>query len=336
VVTPNARVRLSILLVALGASRGAAAGDAPVRVAYEADASCPSADAFMRALRGRTHSPVELAHERAADIEIVLKKVAQTSTGTVVMNGADGQSVTRKLEADSCEEVAAAAALIAALATGVAAEEPKPPARSELPAPETREPETPDLPPPAPPSSSRWRWSSGALASFSGGVAPSLAYGGVAFVQAEVREFPTGYLAVRGSFGYATSRSAERDWGSASFSLLAARFDACPLFLATSSRAGVAACLGATAGAVTARGQVTQPGGASGGHPLVWLDVTPTARAVLPAGKHVWFEADLGVAVPLLRYEFVLEQAGTPDTTARVYSTPAVAAALGAGIGVAF
>ena len=128
-VIPNIRIELSILLVVGGSltSRPAAASDTAMRIAYEADASCPSADEFMRQLRGRTHAPVDLAREGAADIKVVLKRATRSSTGTVEMSAADGQTVTRSLEADSCEEVAAAAALIAALATGVAVDGPKAP-----------------------------------------------------------------------------------------------------------------------------------------------------------------------------------------------------------------
>ena len=328
-----------ILLVVGGAStsRPAAASDAAMRIAYEADAACPSADEFMRQLRGRTRSPVDWARKESADIKVVLKRAARSTTGTVEMNAADGQTVTRSLEADSCEEVVAAAALIAALATGVSADEPRVPAGpSSSPTPETREPDASDRTTGAPRPSPRWHWGGGAAGTLSGGIAPSLAFGGVAFVQAEQPEFPTGRFVVRASFAYAAAPSADRDWGSASFNLMAARLDACPLFLPIASRAGVAACVGATVGAITARGNVARPGGSSGGRPLLWLDITPSLRALLPAGERLWFEANVGLAVPLRRYEFVLEQLGSPANTAQVYPTPAVAAALGAGMGVTF
>src|SRR5258706_10760489 len=148
-----------ILLVVGGAStsRPAAASDAAMRIAYEADAACPSADEFMRQLRGRTRSPVDWARKESADIKVVLKRAARSSTGTVEMNAADGQTVTRSLEADSCEEVAAAAALIVALATGVSFDEPR-----ALETPEAPEPHASDSVTAAPPPSPRWRWGAGA------------------------------------------------------------------------------------------------------------------------------------------------------------------------------
>ena len=153
-------------------------------------------------------------------------------------------------------------------------------------------------------------------------------------MQAEQPELPTGRFALRASFGYSAAPSASRDWGSASFNLIAGRLDACPLFLPIASRASVAACVGTTLGAINVRGQLN-PGGKTGGGARLWWDIAPSLRALLPAGKSRWFEANARLTVPLRRYEFVLEKIGSPGNT-QVYPTPTVAAALEAGVGVSF
>jgi hypothetical protein len=118
--------------ILLGAAHPAVAQERrPVRTRYEAPPSCPGERAFIDELRGRTKLAVEAAEgEEATTFIVTLTEQEGGFAGTLIIE-TDDRSSRRELDGETCPEVVAAMALIAALAIDPLAEtSPAPPPAS--------------------------------------------------------------------------------------------------------------------------------------------------------------------------------------------------------------
>lgn len=90
----------------------------PVRLVYKSEGLCPQGDRFFAEVRARTDKirPTE-GDERARTLRVEVEEGATDSRGSLVVIGADGAaSSTRYVRAKTCQDVASALALVAALA----------------------------------------------------------------------------------------------------------------------------------------------------------------------------------------------------------------------------
>lgn len=136
------------------------AGAEPVRIRYGSEPGCPSESAFESLVRGHT-ARAEFASGAARSFEVVLERQGPRWGGTLrVRTAGESRASVRYLEGDSCDEVAAGLALVAALAIdpnastapGAAAPSAAPPGPS-APSPSPSASAAPENPPAASPTS---------------------------------------------------------------------------------------------------------------------------------------------------------------------------------------
>src|SRR5689334_23382485 len=118
---PSSHVRLAVTLSAISllAMEGSAAaeeGAEPVRLSYTAGAGCPSESAFMTGVRARTSRVRWVSEgERARVFVVTLSQTDKESSGHLVVRLPNESESERDVTGDTCEEVASALALMAAL-----------------------------------------------------------------------------------------------------------------------------------------------------------------------------------------------------------------------------
>jgi hypothetical protein len=121
------------LVMALAVSRPAAVPPAlPVRVIWDSPAGCADADTFYSSLLARAERVRRAEpNEDSARVEVRLIRVGAKVSGELRLVDDQGKSDVRKVDGASCEEVAEALSLTAALALGSAVRwsvQPAPPA----------------------------------------------------------------------------------------------------------------------------------------------------------------------------------------------------------------
>jgi hypothetical protein len=331
---------LLVVLVAAGAGRAVAAPpDAdssaePVRVEYDAPASCPVEEAFWAAVTARTPK-VRRGEEGAPARTFAIKLVAggDESTGHLVVRALDGSTSEREVAGDTCEEVVSALALVAALAVDPNATTkplplPAPPPRSPAPAPPRRPVAAAVVATPPPPQATpvvaRTAVSAGGLVAVGAAPAPLV---GASLAVAATRP-RGGWLepTVRLGVAAASTGTVSVAGGTASFSSLVGAIDGCPGGW-TLGRWRLEPCLRLEAGVVGARGEnVVQA--RTDTHP--WAAAAAVGRVEWRFSRGFFGELAGGVRVPLVRTTFFFE----PDTT--LYHTSPVGAVFSAGLGLRF
>jgi hypothetical protein len=94
----------------------------PIRLEYDAPATCPTQGAFLAEVRARTsRARLAEASERARTFRVSLTPTKDGTTGHLEVTEADEGTSQRVVEGASCSEVASALALVAALAIDPAA-----------------------------------------------------------------------------------------------------------------------------------------------------------------------------------------------------------------------
>ncbi len=313
-------VRAASLLAVLALAAAAGAQTArPVRLRYEAPAGCPDADAFLAAVRqrapgARLASPGEPA--RSYGVSII------NESGTFVGRlSLDGTPEAREVRGDSCEETVAALAFVTSLA--VSASEP---AASSAPsariAPSASLASSGSAPIEPTPERS-WDASVGAGALASGAFAPGVSFGAEVAGEVVLPVALAPSLRLAGSYG--ASGSVDAGPGQASFRLLAARLDGCPVSASLGSLRLVP-CVGYEIGSLRAQGTgVDLPAGGS----RSWHAVHLAGRAHWRFTGRWYVELTVGLVLPLTSRSFVFD---IPPTD--IFSVPRVAGsgALGAGV----
>jgi hypothetical protein len=343
-------VRFGLALLSIGLSLwalepiGAAAQgtlqSAPPRIWYRAGEGCPDRDAFLARLSARG---VEARAAEAGDpIDFVVTLgvgAGGSAVGSVERQSSSGTVALRRLEDASCEAVADALALTLALAhereaapassAPTAALQPPAPATtpgSTQPAQATAVPASAPAPAatPAPAASTspdpepsfRFGLAAGVTASL--GLAPAVLPGGA--LQLSILPPTTFRSELRiGAFGgFGAGEVGARDYD---LWLVGGALEAC----LPGGRAPISSCVGLGVADLIVKGQ-----GAGGrASDLPWVAASALLRGSLALSRSVALEAQIGVVVPLTRYELF---AG-PELEA--YESPVLGGTAGVGVSVA-
>jgi len=297
-------------------ARAAKPGQA-FRLEYWAEGHCPDGAEFARQIQTRApRLRLAEADEPALGFYAELVERAGAASGRLTARSPDGREVVREVRGPTCEDVATALALIAALAadpnqpvevtTGdsqAQARPSRPPGRRVA---RERAPEfvpEPDVPP-------RWTFGVGGGLAFDSSIAPSPGYGlGIEF---DAEGYPGS--AWRPLFSLSALRAAtsntETQGSNASFSWVAFRVAACPARWPEETPLFVRPCGFLDAGLLAAD---VDREGRSQAQTNSWLAFGGYLRTEALVGEVVSFQLDGGLTVPLLRSSF---RAGEDQPTA--------------------
>jgi hypothetical protein len=324
------------------AADGSDADARPVRfwVGYGAHQGCPTALEVLRGIQSRARQAVATDEETAdVRLEITLAPEGERTAGSLVVTLPDGTRSERSVADASCEAAAASLAVMSALVLDGAlpAARPVPPDESH-PAPpppppaaarETR-PRAAMVPAPPPPSPTPLVLELAARvhASWESAVAPGVALGLLA--GGEVAWKRAGWFspAVSASVLYVPPHRTSTSTGAASFRLVAARLDGCPLRIPLPLGASARVCAALDAGALRGEGDERVPNHAT--RTMPWLAGGLALRGAVPLGAGVALEA-AAAARGLARHDrFVFR----PDE--RIYDVPRISAGISAGVSYTF
>ena len=254
------------------------------------------------------------ADEPALGFYAELAEREGSASGRLTARSSDGREVLREVRGPTCEDVAIALALIAALAADPNQPVEPPvssgiPARPARPAPRARDPESAMDVAELTDREQRWTFGVGAGLAFDSSIAPSPGYGlGIGF-DAEGR----GGSELRPLFSLSANRAAapnsETRGGTASFTWLAFRAAACPFRLPAGTPLFVRPCAFLDAGLL---GADVALGARSQDRTKTWLAAGGVLRIEALTSEVVSFQLDGGVGVPLLRPSFGVGE-GAPE-----------------------
>jgi hypothetical protein len=318
-----------------------------VRIEYEAPAGCPDERAFEGQVRGRS-SRISVTAGGETVVRVRIAGRGKRASGEVTLADASGRESKRSVDG-TCTDVVAALALIAALAldpTASTEREAPAPAASTAPAPS---PPASSAPPPAASASTKppapavsapaaasseqaavtaatphtWAWSIGAHAGVTGGVTPDVLFTVPVLLDVSLRAkglfAPALRLRFERSGSGGTGPTADFSWTTGSLDLCPIAFSPGPLRFWP--------CVRAEAGALEAAGVGVSPTRTS---VRPWVTLGLEVRVRLAIVGPIFAEIEGGAFAPLVRDRFFLEPAAT------IHTTPAVAPAGAAGIGVTF
>ena len=280
------------------------------RLEYWASGRCPDAQEFARQIQTRAPRlrPAEGA-EPALGFYVELTEQTGSATGHLTARSSDGREVVREVRGPTCDDVATALALIAALAA-----DPTPPVSELRPAtePPTRLGRARPVPrvaaraepppsPPSPPSADRWTFGVGAGLSFESSVAPSPGSGlNVSFDA----EGPSG-SSWRPLFALSAIRAAasntDTQGGSAAFRWFDFRLAACPLRWPEETPLFLRPCAFLDAGVLGAAVSLAEN---SNDESRSWFALGGFGRVEALVQEVVSFQLDGGVTVPLKHDSF--------------------------------
>jgi hypothetical protein len=300
-----------LIIGAVAAVTGAARAErvvAPerIRLVYHAPAGCPDDDAFFAGIEARARViRVDTAAERTFSVSII-EDARHVRRGSLRVTTAAGIATTQEVPGETCDEIATALELVAALAV----EE-----RIVAPASAAQDPERPSLPAAEPePARRQWTLDGGVGVTRYSGITPDALFGGSVFGTMGWKHGPQLRIEVARTIRKEIVTSGE----STDFQWTTGLFDACTPAMPL-SLFDVTPCAGLQAGMLEAHGhQVMMPIG--GARP--WL--APEAAVRLRVRLHaVALELDAAAAAPLVRDRFFV----APSTT--VYRVPAVVTGIG-------
>ena len=324
-----------LALPAIVHALAALAADAvPIRVNYDAPASCPNQDAFYDALRARTDRVRKArGNEPRVDVNVHVTRSDRRFHGEMREVVNQGETSARNVDAETCKEVVEALAFTVALSLDPEAHPPVPPAPATVEKAPPSKPATPTavvpraiVPPPPTVPAARLELELG-LSVLGTVVETSGLATGVALSVMLLREAsPSTSGAVRLSLLFAgTGILTAPDDHRTRFGALA--LDACP-FRHHTGNWEVAPCALGTLGflELTGRG-VEQPATVN----RVWMSLGIDLEVSWRLGRGVVFESAFGATVPLARHTYYTT---TPEQ--EVAATPAIAPLLRLGLGYRF
>ena len=286
-----------------------------VHLEYHAPPSCPEAARYLAQVESRTGA----LRGSPRRISVDIRQAGGRMEGVVRVDDAPE----RRLHAASCFAVVEGLALVTAvmLEASTASEEPARPDRL---------PDESDAPDVSDRRARSPRWLAAASFAAIGNAAPALLLGGAVTAEVGIGTSSPWRPAVRLTLAGATSRAAELGSGAATFTLLFARVQGCPIAV----RAGIGwlvPCVHVEAGQMTAdglaRGAVVEPYTNRAG----WLGLGLGAELRVPLSPRLVLEAAIDVTAPLRRRNYVFEN---PREVA--YTTPILAVGSRVGIGLTF
>ncbi|MEI9936460.1 MAG: hypothetical protein WDO69_04475 [Pseudomonadota bacterium] len=292
------------LLCLVGPARAAKPGQA-FRLEYWAEGRCPDADEFARQIQTRApRLRLAEADEPALGFYAELVEHAGTATGRLTARSPDGREVVREVRGPTCDDVATALALIAALAADPNQPvEEAPPGAVAPPRPvrhRTEHEAAPELAP-EPDPTPRWTFGIGGGLGFDSAVAPNPSYClGIAF---DAEGYPgTAWRPLLSvSLMRSVSSSTRTQGGTASFDWLAFRMAACPARWPEETPLFFRPCGFMDAGLL---GGEVELDANSQAQTKSWLAVGGFLRTEALVGEVVSFQLDGGVSVPLIHSSF--------------------------------
>ncbi len=307
------------------------ADSVPIRVNYDAPASCPNQDAFFDALRARTERVRKAqGDEPRVDVNVRVTRGDHRFHGEMREVVNQGETSARSVDGETCKEVIEALSFTVALSLDPEAHAPAPPdaeAPASRPAPAIAPlPRVIIVQPPAPPAAAPLELELG-LSVLGTVVETTGVASGAALSVMLLRETKASTSsAVQLSLLFAGTGllSAPGDHRTR-FGALA--LDACP-FRHRSGSWEIAPCALATLGflELTGRG-VTEPRTVD----RAWFSAGIDLQVSWLLGRGIVFEGALGASVPLARHRYYTN---TPEQV--VAATPAVSPLVRAGLGYRF
>jgi hypothetical protein len=303
----------------------------PIRLSYTAAEGCPLRDAFLGRLRARTTRFREASEGEAARVfTVALASSGEGSKGRLMVSARDGSSATREVKATTCDQAAAALALVVAVAIDPQALIEIPPAKSEP---------IPTPPPPvAPPESSRPAETTGDRLHRATRVALGLRWDEMSGITPLLRPVLRPFLeivddrpgvfvpALRISFAWTRNAHVALSSGAADFSWYVGRLEACPLRVG-SAAASLTWCATFDGGAVRIAGQ-DAPAITARTRP--WVSTGVSARGSARLWRWLFAELELGAAAPWIKDRWVFADGSLLQTP------PPVSVWAGAGLGCRF
>jgi hypothetical protein len=280
------------------------------RLEYWAQGRCPDAIEFARQIQIRAPRlrPAEGA-EPALGFYAELAEQAGSATGRLTARSADGREVVREVRGPTCDDVATALALIAALAADPS-QPVDPPLRSPAGPPRSPAP----LPGAAPAHQTRplvqtsepareqaWTYGVGGGLEFDSSIAPSPGYGLAIEFDAQGKGGSPWQPLLALSANRAAAPDTETRGGTASFTWVAFRLAACPVRWPEDKPLFVRPCAFLDAGVLS--GQVSL-GAERRDQSKTWFASGGFLRIEALAAEALSLQLDGGVTVPLRRYSF--------------------------------
>lgn len=297
-------------------------GVEPIRLAYYASDGCPDEAGFVARIRTRTtRARIAWAGEVARTFTIAIDQGPPPS-GRVSVQTSGRDDGTRRVQADTCSDVADALALVVALAIDPRATMPSPVATAPAAKPATPPVVSTGLP--ARESGAFFVGLDGAIAT---GVTPRLLLGASPFVGWRARTGTLFEPSVRLAFMRVGAGGVDVPNGRVEFTWTIGRVDVCPI-VGPGGSVRVAACARFEAGALEAmRADVS-----SARTPLrPWVAAGLVARGEWSLFQWAFIDAEVGGVIRVTQDRFYFMMPGTP-----VYEVPPVGVTAGAGVGVHF
>ena len=332
---PTSVCQSAFVLLALPAIIHALAAPAvdsvPIRINYDAPASCPNQDAFYDALRARTQRVRKAqGNEPRVDVNVRLTRSERRFHGEMREVVNQDETSSRNVDGETCKEVVEALAFTVALSLDPEAHAPVPPEVEPPPAPK---PDTVAVPLTSPSEAAKTSIPGARLEleiglSVLGTVVETAGFAtGAALSVMLLRETSASKSgAVQLSLLFAgTGLLTAPDDHRTRFGALA--LDACP-FRHRSGSFEIAPCALGTLGfmELTGRG-VEQPATVD----RAWLSVGLDVQMFWLLGRGIVFESAVGASVPLARHRYYTN---TPDQV--IAATPAISPLIRLGLGYRF
>ena len=285
----------------------ACADETAIRIEYSAPSSCPAKEELGAQLEARTKRfRIATSDEPALTFVLTISETGGVPVGKLVIRAPSGAETTRDVEGDTCAEVVAALALVAALVIDpdaltsavVATAPPPPPPKPRRAAP----PATPPMRTVA--SSSPLRVGVGAALELVAGVTPDVMLGPA--LLAELRSRGPLEPGLRLGLRSSASSGSVPGGGNVSFRWSAASLDGCILRLGRVLSASP--CLRFEGGALT--GSASDVPRATDGT-SAWLAFGGLARLEWTPLDWLVLELDAGLRFPMVRKRFFFQ----PDRT---------------------
>ena len=303
---------LSLLCVTVPAE--AAKPGQAFRLEYWADGRCPDAVEFARQIQTRApRLRLAEADEPALGFYAELVERGGSATGRLTARSPDGREVLREVRGPTCDDVATALALIAALAAdpnqSIDSTQTLPIAPSRPADPQTDSSRPPEFTP-EPDPKQRWTFGVGGGLSFDSSIAPNPGYClGLAF-DAESYEGSAFRPLFSLSLLRAVASKTETQGGNATFDWVAFRLAACPARWPEETPLFIRPCGFMDVGLL---GADVQRGSSSQAETKTWLAVGGFLRTEALVGEILSFQLDGGLTVPLIQSSF---QAGADQPIA--------------------
>ncbi len=295
-----------LTLLCLAAPAHASKPGQAFRLEYWADGACPDAAEFARQIQTRAPR-LRLAEgaEPALGFYAELSDHGHGASGRLTARSPDGREVVREVRGPTCEDVAIALALIAALAADpnqpVDEQAPKVAAAKAPPRKRAPEEHVPALE--AEPEVRRpWTFGVGGGVGFESGIAPNPGYGlGIAF-EAESHQSP-GPRALFFSLAAmrAVASNTETKGGHISLDWVTFRLSVCPVRFPEETPLFVRPCAFVDGGFL---GGDVELDGTSQAKTEPWFALGGFLRTEALVGEVVSFQLDGGITVPLVRSSF--------------------------------